>query len=179
MVAGVLTVSTVLVWPASASASGVDDLPSVSDAELADSVHDISLEVDDIRLRVEDVESTTKDGRETVVSLRSDVLFAFGRAQLPPSAADKIKTLLAQAPKGSRLKVYGHTDSIGDDAHNLALSRARARAVGALVDRIRPDLTLDVRGFGERRPVEPNTIAGKDNPEGRAANRRVELRYDR
>lgn len=165
--------------PVAASASAVDDLPPLSPAELAESVHDIDLKVADIRPRVEDVETTSTQDDETVVSLRSDILFAFGRAELPAAAAAKIRDLVTAVPQRARLKVYGHTDSVGDDAHNLVLSRARAKAVAALVHRARPDLALDVRGFGESRPVEPNTRGGKDNPEGRAANRRVELRYSR
>ncbi|KQX61844.1 hypothetical protein ASD06_14905 [Angustibacter sp. Root456] len=166
-----------LALPVAASASAVDDLPQPSQAELADSVHDIDLNVADIRPRVEDVETTSTEGDETVVSLRSDILFAFGRAELPDAASAKIKALLSSIPKGARLSVYGHTDSVGDAARNQSLSRARAAAVAAVVHQARPDLRLDVRGFGESRPVKPNTKDGKDNPEGRAANRRVELRY--
>lgn len=125
------------------------------------------------------VESTATDGDETVVSLRADILFAFGRADLSAAAAAKIGDVLNTVPQRASRKVYGHTDSVGDDAHNSALSLARGKAVAALVRRARPDLTLDVRGFGESRPVEPNTRGGKDNPEGRAANRRVGLRYSR
>jgi outer membrane protein OmpA-like peptidoglycan-associated protein len=174
--AGALTVA-LLASPVAASASALDDLPQPSQADLAASVRDIDLRVSDIQPRVEDVETTATEGDETVVSLRSDILFAFGRAELPTAAAAKIKTLLTSVPRGARLRVYGHTDSVGDDARNQTLSRARAAAVAAVVRRARPDLTLDVRGFGESRPVQPNTLGGKDNPEGRAANRRVELRY--
>ena len=176
---GAVTVTVLLAWPTSAAASGVDDLPAISAADLADSVADIDPKVDDIRLRVDDVETTATDGNETVVSLRSDILFAFGRADLPPAAAPRLKKLLADVPKGLRLKVYGYTDSVGSDASNRTLSRARAQTVAAVVRRARPDLTLDVRGLGESHPVAPNTIGGKDNPGGRAANRRVELRYER
>ena len=42
----------------------------------------------------------------------------------------------------------------------------------------RPDLKLDVEGFGKGRPVAPNSQGGEDNPEGRALNRRVEIRYE-
>jgi outer membrane protein OmpA-like peptidoglycan-associated protein len=155
----------------------VAQLPSVSDAELADSIDDISLGVDDITTVVDDVESTATDAGETVVTLRSDVLFAFGEAQLPPSAGRRIAALVAKAPRGARLKVYGHTDSVGSDASNRTLSLARAKAGAAAVRKARPDLRLDVKGFGESRPVQPNEQGGDDNPDGRAANRRVELRY--
>ena len=158
-------------------ADRVDDLPPVSEADLRAAVHDISLNVDDVELKVEDVEATRTEGRQTVVILKSDVLFDFGKATLPPAATRKVAELVAGVPRGGRLAIHGHTDSLGSDAANLALSRSRAQAVAAVVRSARPDLRLDVRGFGEKEPVEANTRGGKDNPEGRALNRRVELRF--
>ncbi len=75
-----------------------------------------------------------------------------------------------------QITLEGHADAIGNDAYNLELSRWRADAVAQeLVARgVRRD-RLAVEGFGERRPIAPNTLPdGKDNPAGRALNRRVE-----
>jgi outer membrane protein OmpA-like peptidoglycan-associated protein len=77
-----------------------------------------------------------------------------------------------------RVTIEGHTDSIGSDAYNQRLSERRARAVkqylvskGIMADR------LETVGKGEKEPVAPNTKPdGKDNPEGRALNRRAELK---
>lgn len=160
-----------------ASAQGVNQLPAVTDGQITASISDIELRVDDIDLRVEDVESTSTEGSQTVVSLKSDVLFAFGKATLPPAAAERIGQLVADVPRRGRLQVFGHTDAIGSTAANRRLSLARARAVAGAVRRSRADLRLDVRGFGETRPVAPNRTGGKDDPAGRAKNRRVELRY--
>jgi outer membrane protein OmpA-like peptidoglycan-associated protein len=175
--AAALVAAALLAAPGPASADGVNDLPQVSDADVRESVTDIRPDVTDIRLEVEDVDDTSREGAETVVALKSDVLFAFGSATLPASAQKRIAELASAAPKQARLKVWGHTDDVGSDAENRRLSTQRARAVAAAVRAARPDLRLDVRGFGESRPVEPNRTGGKDNPEGRAANRRVELRY--
>ncbi|GAB2505077.1 hypothetical protein GCM10027063_50410 [Promicromonospora xylanilytica] len=41
----------------------------------------------------------------------------------------------------------------------------------------RPDLRLTVKGHGERQPIAENEVDGKDNPAGRAKNRRVEVSY--
>ena len=71
-----------------------------------------------------------------------------------------------------KLKVEGHTDNIGPDAHNLDLSKRRAASVKqALVDRyhIPPD-RLATDGFGSAGAIDTN-----DTLEGRARNRRVEL----
>ena len=89
----------------------------------------------------------------------------------------KVGSLVADIPKGAAVAVYGHTDSIGSMASNQQLSEARAEAVAAVIRASRPDLRLDVRGYGETQPIAPNETAGKDNPAGRAENRRVEIRY--
>jgi outer membrane protein OmpA-like peptidoglycan-associated protein len=163
--------------PGVARADGVNDLPPVTDDQIARAVNDLRLQIDDLRLRVDDVDATTIDAGETVVTLKSDVLFAFGKASLSGAAKRRIGELAEKAPRKARVKVYGHTDSIGSTGSNRSLSRARARAVAGAIRAARPDLRLEVQGFGEARPVEPNRSGGKDNPEGRAANRRVEIRY--
>lgn len=56
---------------------------------------------------------------------------------------------------GSIIKITGHTDSSGDEEVNLALSRARARAVKrALVAQGIPEDGLEVEGLGSEQPVE-------------------------
>jgi outer membrane protein OmpA-like peptidoglycan-associated protein len=68
------------------------------------------------------------------------------------------------------LVVTGHTDDVGDEGTNLALSQARAQVVvDALVGRGVPAERLEARGAGEAQPIADNAT-----PEGRDANRRVE-----
>ena len=70
-----------------------------------------------------------------------------------------------------RVEIGGHTDDQGSDDYNLALSYDRAKAVVSyLVMRGIPGDRLVARGYGESRPLVPNTSA-----EGRAKNRRVEV----
>ena len=156
---------------------GVGDLPPVPDGAILTSVVGLNGQVVDLLATVQDLSATSTAGGETVVTLRSDILFAFGKSTMPPSAASRIGTLVADVPRDAVVKVYGHTDSIGSDATNRTLSQARAEAVATAIRAARPDLRLDVRGFGETRPVAPNATAGKDDPQGRAKNRRVEIRY--
>lgn len=158
-------------------ASGVTDLPPVTQAQLSASIREISSGVKDIALNVDDLDTTSTDGAQTLVSLKSDVLFRFGQADLARAAVEKIGALLAKAPKNARVTVHGHTDSIGAAPSNLRLSQARARSVAAAIRVRRPDLRLDARGYGESQPVEPNILGSNDNPDGRAKNRRVEIRY--
>jgi outer membrane protein OmpA-like peptidoglycan-associated protein len=73
--------------------------------------------------------------------------------------------------------IEGHTDSKGTDAYNLRLSERRARAVKQyLVSRGVDAGRLDTVGKGEAEPVADNMKNGRDNPEGRAMNRRAELK---
>lgn len=65
----------------------------------------------------------------------------------------------------------GHSDSVGNDAVNLALSEKRAQNVrNALLARGLPADRLTARGYGKSRPLAPN-----DTELGRKLNRRVEL----
>jgi outer membrane protein OmpA-like peptidoglycan-associated protein len=131
--------------------------------------------LEELRRRNLDVRETP---RGVVVNL-PDVLFEFDRADLTRDArrtVGDIAVVVLRSARGRQVSIEGHTDSIGTQAYNQRLSGARAESVAdALVGdgvnrrRLRP------RGFGKTRPVAPNTIRGRDNPEGRARNRRVEV----
>ena len=71
-----------------------------------------------------------------------------------------------------KLEIDGYTDSVGDAAHNLDLSKRRAQAVASvLVTQFGIDAgRLTSNGFGAAQPIGSN-----DTPEGRAENRRVEF----
>jgi outer membrane protein OmpA-like peptidoglycan-associated protein len=116
------------------------------------------------------------------VVLGADVLFEFGSATLTPAAQATVAGLAAQIADGAAgggLDIVGHTDSVGDEAANQALSEQRAEAVRAALEPLvaRPDLEFEVSGRGAEVPVAPNEINGNDNPDGRADNRRVTVTY--
>ena len=70
------------------------------------------------------------------------------------------------------MSVDGHTDSIGSDAYNQKLSVRRAQAVADYLEKGGIAASrMTVKGFGESQPVASN-----DTAEGRAENRRVELK---
>jgi OOP family OmpA-OmpF porin len=84
---------------------------------------------------------------------------------------EAVAALNAEFPE-ARIEVAGHTDSTGDDAYNQDLSRRRAATVlDYLVGQGVKAERLTATGYGETAPV-----AGNETREGRAQNRRVELR---
>ncbi len=102
------------------------------------------------------------------------VNFAFDSAKIDDASAGVLDVAAEQLNgcPNVAVSVDGHTDSIGTDAYNQGLSERRANAVmGHLVDRGVSASRLTATGFGERNP-----IASNDTAEGRALNRRVELK---
>ncbi len=127
-------------------------------------------------------ETTTRTGDTVEVELAADVLFEFDSATLTPEASERIAALapgIDEAARAGTVAITGHTDDVGDDAYNQALSEQRAESVrGALAAALgRDDLVFEVTGRGAADPVAPNQINGADNPEGRARNRRVTIVY--
>lgn len=173
--AGVLA-AVVFVTLGTAFASS-DDAPDVSSAELAATISDIELPREDIVFpKPVEVITETVDEGQRVIGLNTDILFGFAEAVVAEAGAARIVEALADVPQGTPVLIGGHTDSIGDDASNQVLSQQRAEAIAAVVRSARPDLMLTVTGYGESQPVASNTKGGQDDPEGRALNRRVELR---
>lgn len=111
----------------------------------------------------------------TVITLDGEVLFAFGKSQLLPTAERRLekvaKVLSKYNDSGQKIVIEGHTDSVGSDSYNQELSRQRAQAVADFLARNGVNRSiLDTVGRGETQPLATN-----DSPEGRANNRRVEL----
>ena len=76
------------------------------------------------------------------------------------------------------IEMSAHTDSKGKDEYNMKLSQRRAQScVDYLISRGIPSSRMIAKGYGESRPIAPNTLPnGKDNPEGRQLNRRTEFK---
>lgn len=114
----------------------------------------------------------------TVITLTDGILFDFGSSEVRQEAMTTITELaqlLTQAGVPTA-HVYGHTDSVSDDAFNQTLSEQRAQAVAAALSQAGATSSIDSQGFGESRPVAANENPdGSDNPAGRQLNRRVEI----
>ena len=122
-----------------------------------------------------DIDAVAAVGSALRLSLDGAVLFETGQSTLKPAAQDALKALgprITGYGGAPLVTVEGHTDAVGDDASNKALSEARATAVAAfLVEHLgiaRDRVTAT--GHGEARPVATN-----DTEEGRARNRRVDV----
>jgi outer membrane protein OmpA-like peptidoglycan-associated protein len=119
--------------------------------------------------------SKLKQSNEALsISLSGSVLFESGKSTLLPSAErvlDEVAKALKTQQSERTIVVYGHTDSVGNDQANIALSKARAEAVRDYVVKkgVHP-ARIKAEGKGEASPVSSN-----DSAEGRAQNRRVEI----
>ncbi|MGE7957657.1 OmpA family protein [Pseudomonas sp. NPDC089530] len=123
------------------------------------------------------VEAPAMVKEETIVI--RDIHFQFDSAKL--TGADKAKldtvaTRLKQEAPSAQLHVTGYTDSVGKDAYNQRLSEKRAHAVTEyLISAGVPRSSfVSVVGAGESHPVADNKTA-----DGRALNRRTEIKINR
>jgi outer membrane protein OmpA-like peptidoglycan-associated protein len=117
--------------------------------------------------------SVTRIGDNITLNMPGNVTFAFGSSDLNASFFEVLNSvaLVVNEYNQTVIEVAGHTDSVGSDANNQALSERRASAVASYLGtrNVRTDRMITV-GEGERRPVASN-----DTDAGRQQNRRVEL----
>jgi outer membrane protein OmpA-like peptidoglycan-associated protein len=120
------------------------------------------------RLEYTDIELTP-----TALRIKRPVLFGDDTPAIRSVSfglLDGVVAVLNEHPE-VKLEIQGHTDSRGDDSHNLKLSQARADAVRRyLTDHGVEASRLTARGYGETRPIESNQTS-----QGREINRRVEF----
>ncbi len=111
---------------------------------------------------------------QTQIVILEKVFFDTDRATIKDVSfplLDQVAIVLAANPQIERVEVAGHTDSQGDDGHNLVLSDERSKSVRAyLIAKGVEASRLQAQGYGESRPLAPNSTAN-----GRAENRRVEF----
>ena len=112
-----------------------------------------------------------------VISLHELGFFDSGEAQLLPGAAEKIKRIAAVLMQyGLDMRVEGHSDDVpihnAKFSSNWDLSTARATAVAMMLlneSGVDPK-RMSIAGYAEYHPAASN-----DTPEGRRANRRVDI----
>lgn len=108
-----------------------------------------------------------------VIKLKN-IYFDFDKWDLHPRSyieLNKLVTILKENP-AMKIRINGHTDSIGSDNYNIYLSRKRAKSVIAyLVENDIEFHRLSYKAYGSSKPTESNKYA-----KGRALNRRVEFK---
>jgi outer membrane protein OmpA-like peptidoglycan-associated protein len=115
-----------------------------------------------------------RNGDELRLEMPSGITFDTGSYEILPQfrgTLDQVSQTLA-GYRNTFVDIYGHTDSTGGDKINMPLSENRARSVADYLSShgVQP-VRIGVRGFGSIQP-----IASNDTPDGRAQNRRVEIR---
>jgi outer membrane protein OmpA-like peptidoglycan-associated protein len=120
--------------------------------------------------------SVTRQGDNIVLNMPGNITFRTGSADLNAGffkVLDGVGLVVEEYDK-TLIVVEGHTDSVGSDDSNQALSERRAVSVGQyLMSKGVNTQRVLTAGFGESRPVASN-----DNDAGRSQNRRVEVRLE-
>lgn len=115
-----------------------------------------------------------REGNELALTFPDSITFATNSAIVEPgfrANLQKVAQVLNEYPS-SVVGVYGHTDNTGSAALNERLSLERAQSVAGTLEQFGVNSArITTRGFGYTQPVASN-----DTAEGRAQNRRVEIR---
>lgn len=120
--------------------------------------------------------SVTRAGDTIVLNMPSNITFASGSSNIRPEFFNVLNSvgLVLKEYNRTVVNVFGHTDSDGSDAFNQRLSEQRGVTVANyLVSQGTDSRRYYVVGYGEEQPIASNATA-----EGKAQNRRVEIRID-
>jgi OmpA-OmpF porin, OOP family len=102
------------------------------------------------------------------------ILFDVNSDKIKPESYGALKDIANVLNENAevKIKIIGHTDSDGDDANNMVLSKKRAEAVKSILSKEFGinDVRMETDGKGESQPMDKNNTSL-----GKANNRRVEL----
>ncbi|WP_165970613.1 OmpA family protein [Actinomadura sp. 6K520] len=126
-----------------------------------------------------EIKDAATSGQRVTVGLHTDALFEKTSADLS-GRAGAVLDETARAIKAKAmgpLRFVGHTDSRGDDAANVELSKERAEAVmREMKSRLGDGFSYSASGRGEAEPIAAE--GGEDDAKARRRNRRVEITYE-
>jgi OmpA-OmpF porin, OOP family len=150
------------------------EMPALTKVEFA---HDFYGANQSIGYRSVRFAESTPDFSQVIASGRfvtHGILFDTASDRIKPESAPVIQSIAKglETNPNLRLLIEGHTDSVGNAASNLDLSKRRAEAVKTvLTAQFKVDAArLATAGLGATKPIDSN-----DTPQGRSQNRRVEL----
>ncbi len=125
---------------------------------------------------IEDVETDECSKTYKINDIITTIYFDFGQTlaqDIMPTS--KVINCMLKNNKIS-VEIIGHTDDIGSAEINQQLSMKRANNIkDYFIKKGIPASQITIKYLGYSKPVAPNKIDGKDNPEGRKLNRRVEI----
>ena len=128
----------------------------------------------DLVLMLRPDEPVVVDTEANRIFLKEKIFFELDKAELKVSSLqvlDPLVEVLLGDPDLPRVRIEGHTDTTGTDAHNLELSQDRAQKVlDYLVSQGVSAERLEAKGYGESRPLQQG-----DSDDVHATNRRVEF----
>jgi len=130
------------------------------------------IEIRDGETTVKNIQLIEKLEEKKKLVLRG-INFSSGKSTILPEGyaiLDQVVEVL-KANKDVKVEISGHTDAVGSASYNQRLSEARAQSVRQyLIEHGLDASRLVARGYGESKPIAPNTTR-----EGRAQNRRIEF----
>ena len=115
-----------------------------------------------------------RSGSDVVLRMPAAITFPVGSYAIQPQFQSTLREIAQtlRAENQTFVDVLGHTDASGGEAANQALSVSRAQAVATyLKSRGVVAARVGVKGYGETAPIATN-----DTEEGKALNRRIEIR---
>lgn len=115
-----------------------------------------------------------RDGDNLLLRMPSGITFGYDSDAVQPQfqpTLNEVASVLTQYPK-TYIDIYGHTDADGSETYNQGLSQRRATSVqNYLAAKGVQPVRMATKGFGETQPIASNETA-----EGKAQNRRVEIK---
>ncbi|OOF35973.1 OmpA family protein [Rodentibacter heidelbergensis] len=116
------------------------------------------------------------------IAVDSSALFAFNKSaykDILPAGREKLEQFMAQVKNlnVSHIVVGGHTDNLGSDSYNLALSEKRANSVKQQLQKAGITAPVKAIGYGKKEPVVTNCggLSGAAKNQCNLPNRRVEV----
>ena len=115
-----------------------------------------------------------RQGDEITLNMPGDVTFEYNKDTIDPkfyTVLNDVAKVLVDYPS-TYVDVFGHADSVGSDEYNLGLSQRRANSAASYLSShgVKAE-RIFVTGYGESQPIATN-----DTEEGRAKNRRIEIK---
>lgn len=154
----------------------------VEDYDALEPNYEDSVKIDTVPVKPSNFDKVYYPVTDSYIELKyPTIYFDFNSFKLNEMAINTLDSVISILLKDSidQVELAAHTDGKGSDMYNLRLSQKRASYVQDYLIQNGVDSSYISFGFyGESEPVAPNSFKdGRDNPEGRKLNRRVELRY--